>query len=84
MGINGSLLEDRRLTYNLKQRQSEGGDPGSSSLYGSYRSAYGTVNAGYDYSSDNRQLSLRPLWRYCRPSSRRNPVAVAGQCLCAD
>ncbi|NCB87000.1 MAG: fimbrial biogenesis outer membrane usher protein [Gammaproteobacteria bacterium] len=57
VGINGSLLEDRRLTYNLKQRQSEGGDPGSSSLYGSYRSAYGTVNAGYDYSSDNRQLS---------------------------
>ena len=59
VGINGSLLEDRRLTYNLKQRQSEGGDPGSSSLYGSYRSAYGTVNAGYDYSSDNRQLSVR-------------------------
>ena len=57
VGINGSLLEDRRLTYNLKQRQSEGGDPGSSSLYGSYRSAYGTVNAGYDYNSDNRQLS---------------------------
>lgn len=57
VGVNGSLLEDRRLTYNLKQRQSEGGDDGSSSLYGSYRSAYGTVNAGYDYSPNSRQLS---------------------------
>ena len=57
MGINGSLLEDNRLSYNLKQRQSQGDDADSSSLYGSYRSAYGTVNAGYDYSSNNRQLS---------------------------
>ncbi|ATF48563.1 hypothetical protein CO701_05155 [Citrobacter werkmanii] len=57
VGINGSLLEDNRLSYNLKQRQSQGDDADSSSLYGSYRSAYGTVNAGYDYSSDNRQLS---------------------------
>lgn len=57
VGINGSLLEDRRLSYSLKQRQSEGGGGDSSSLYGSYRSAYGTMNAGYDYSSDSQQMS---------------------------
>lgn len=57
VGINGSLLEDSRLSYSLKQRQSENNDSNGSSLYGSYRSAYGTVNAGYDYSSDSRQMS---------------------------
>ncbi|WOR26260.1 fimbria/pilus outer membrane usher protein [Citrobacter braakii] len=57
VGINGSMLEDRRLSYSLKQRQSEGGGGDSSSLYGSYRSAYGTMNAGYDYSSDSQQMS---------------------------
>ncbi|EKZ9479259.1 fimbrial biogenesis outer membrane usher protein [Klebsiella oxytoca] len=57
VGINGSLLEDSRLSYSLKQRQSKNNDSNGSSLYGSYRSAYGTVNAGYDYSSDNHQMS---------------------------
>lgn len=57
VGINGSLLDDRRLSYNLKQRQSEDSNYNGSSLYGSYRSAYGTINAGYDYNSHNRQLS---------------------------
>lgn len=57
LGINGSLLDDGRLSYNLKQRQSEGGGNKSSSLYGSYRSAFGTANAGYDYSADSQQLS---------------------------
>lgn len=57
VGINGSLLEDRRLSYSLKQRQSEGGGGDSSSLYGSYRSAYGTMNAGYDHSSNSQQMS---------------------------
>lgn len=57
VGINGSLLDDNRLSYNLKQRQTEGENDSSSSLYGSYRSAYGTFNAGYDYSADSRQMS---------------------------
>lgn len=57
VGINGSLLEDRRLNYNVRQRQSENNDTSSSSVAGSYRSAYGTFNAGYDYDRDSRQLS---------------------------
>lgn len=57
VGINGSLLEDDRLSYNLKQRQSENNDARSSSVGGSYRSAYGTINAGYDYSESNKQMS---------------------------
>lgn len=57
IGINGSMLDDHRLSYSLKQRQSADSDYNGSSLYSSYRSAYGTVNAGYDYSSHNRQLS---------------------------
>ncbi|ECG8591372.1 fimbrial biogenesis outer membrane usher protein [Salmonella enterica subsp. salamae] len=57
VGINGSLLEDRRLSYNVRQRQSENNDTSSSSVAGSYRSAYGTFNAGYDYDRNSRQLS---------------------------
>lgn len=57
IGINGSMLEDSRLSYNLRQRQSADSARTSSSLYGNYRSAYGTFNAGYDYSSSSRQLS---------------------------
>jgi P pilus assembly protein, porin PapC len=57
IGINGTMLEDNRLSYNLRQRQSADNDKTSSSVYGSYRSAYGTLNTGYDYSSGSRQLS---------------------------
>lgn len=57
IGINGSLLDDNRLSYSLKQRQSEDSDNNGSSLAGSYRSAYGTLSGSYDYSSDSRQLS---------------------------
>lgn len=57
IGLNGSALEDRRLSYSLRQRQSADNDRTGSSLYGSYRSAYGTLNAGYDYSANSRQLS---------------------------
>lgn len=57
IGINGSLLDDYRLSYSLKQRQSEDNDNTSSSFSANYRSAYGTVSSSYDYSPDNRQLS---------------------------
>lgn len=57
VGINGTLLDDSRLSYTLKQRQSENNDNNGSSVYGSYRSAYGTFNAGYDYSANTRQIS---------------------------
>lgn len=55
VGIYGSLLDDNRLSYSLKQR--EGNDSNGSSLSTSYRSAYGNITGGYDYSPDTRQLS---------------------------
>lgn len=57
VGINGSMLDDRRLSYSLRQRESADNNRTGSSAYGSYRSAYGTLNTGYDYSSGNRQMS---------------------------
>lgn len=58
LGINGTLLEDERMSYALQQSRT--GDEGvnSSSLYGTYRSRYANLNAGYFTSSENNsQLS---------------------------
>lgn len=57
IGINGTMLDDQRLSYNLRQRQSADNNMTSSSVSGSYRSAYGTFSAGYDYSRDSRQFN---------------------------
>ncbi|THE42310.1 hypothetical protein DJ535_00125 [Citrobacter murliniae] len=54
--LDGSLLQDNRLSYSLKQTQDTDNNH-SSSLGSSYRSAYGTFNANYDYSNDSRQYS---------------------------
>ena len=54
--VDGTLLQDNRLSYSLKQTQ-DTDDNHSSSLGGSYRSPYGTFNATYDYSNDSRQYS---------------------------
>lgn len=56
LGINGSLLDDNRLSYSVKQRQSEDNDNNGSSLSGNYRSAFGSLSGSYDYSADSRQL----------------------------
>lgn len=58
LGLNGTLLDDERLSYALQQSRS--GDEGvnNSSVYGSYRSQYANLNAGYFTSSENNsQLS---------------------------
>ncbi len=57
VGLNGTLLNDGRLNYTLLQRHSDNGTGNSSSLYTSYRSAYGTLTAGYEYGEANRQLN---------------------------
>lgn len=56
-GVTGSFLDDNRLSYSLRQRMSEDDSNNGSTLSGSYRSAYGTLNASYDYSSNSRQYS---------------------------
>lgn len=58
LGLNGTLLDDQRLSYSLQQSHSNHDGDDTSSLYGSYRSQYANMNAGYYYSSDHsRQLS---------------------------
>ena len=58
LGLNGTLLDDQRLSYSLQQSHSNHDGDDTSSVYGSYRSQYANMNAGYYYSSDNsRQLS---------------------------
>ena len=58
LGLNGTLLDDQRLSYSMQQSHSNHDGDDTSSLYSSYRSQYANVNAGYYYSSDNsRQLS---------------------------
>lgn len=53
--MNGTLLEDERLSYSLQQSHSNHDGEDTSSVYGSYRSQYANLNAGYYYSSDNSQ-----------------------------
>lgn len=55
MGVNGTLLDDQRLSYSLQQSRSNHDGESSSSVYGSYRSQYANLNSGYYYSSDNSQ-----------------------------
>lgn len=58
LGINGTLLDDQRLSYSLQQSHTNHEGADYSSLYSSYRSQYAIVNAGYYYDSDrSRQLS---------------------------
>lgn len=55
VGLNGTLLNDERLSYSLQQSHSNHDGDDTSSVYGSYRSQYANMNAGYYYSSDNSQ-----------------------------
>lgn len=58
MGLNGTLLDDDRLSYSFQQSRTNHGGGDSSSVYSSYRSQYANLNAGYYYSSDDsRQLT---------------------------
>ena len=58
IGLNGTLLDDQRLSYSLQQSHSNHDGEDTSSVYGSYRSQYANLNAGYYASSDSsRQLN---------------------------
>ncbi|MGG5837558.1 fimbria/pilus outer membrane usher protein, partial [Huaxiibacter chinensis] len=55
LGLSGTLLDDQRLSYSLQQSHSNHDGNDTSSLYGSYRSQYANINAGYFSSSDRAQ-----------------------------
>ncbi|MCX5574095.1 fimbrial biogenesis outer membrane usher protein [Enterobacter sp. E-TC7] len=55
LGINGTLLDDERMSYSLQQSRSNHDGEDTSSVYSNYRSRYANLNVGYYYSSDNTQ-----------------------------
>lgn len=55
IGLNGTLLDDDRLSYSLHQSHTNHDGQDNSSIYGSYRSQYANLNASYYLSSDKSQ-----------------------------
>lgn len=55
IGVSGTLLDDKRLSYSLQQSHSNHDAADSSSIYSSYRSQYANLNAGYSMSSGSAQ-----------------------------
>lgn len=53
VGINGTLLDDQRLSYSFQQSHTNHDGTDNSSVYSSYRSQYAYVNAGYYAASDD-------------------------------
>ncbi|ECJ4505646.1 fimbrial biogenesis outer membrane usher protein [Salmonella enterica subsp. salamae] len=56
MRLDGSLLDDGRLSYSLEQSLDDDNNH-NSSLNASYRSPYGTFSGGYNYGNDSRQYN---------------------------
>ncbi len=57
LGLSGTLLDDQRLSYSLQQSHANHDGDDTSSVYGSYRSQYANLNAGY-YASSNGSKQL--------------------------
>lgn len=57
VGLTGSALDDNRLTYSLQQSHTDHGGSDSSNLNTTYRSTYGTFNAGYYYDNNSQQTN---------------------------
>ncbi|WP_338628939.1 fimbria/pilus outer membrane usher protein [Enterobacter sp. JJBC] len=57
-GLSGTALADNKLSYSLRQSYNRDEKDAGGSLSGSYRGAYGTVNTGYSYSRDSRQVNF--------------------------
>lgn len=55
IGVNGTLLDDERLSYSLQQSHSNHDGEDTSSVYGTYRSQYANLNAGYYASSGSAE-----------------------------
>lgn len=57
IGLSGTALDDHRLSYSLQQSHDNQGSSDSSNLNATYRSSYGTLNAGYYYDDHSQQTS---------------------------
>lgn len=58
VGINGTALDDNTLSYSAQQSYQNKESTNSGSLTASYKSQYGEVSSGYNYSNDSSQ------WNY--------------------
>ena len=57
-GLGGTALTDNNLSYSVQQSYDDDKNDAGGNLSGTYRGAYGTVNAGYNYSRDYRQANF--------------------------
>lgn len=57
IGLSGTALDDHRLSYSLQQSDTNQGGSDSSNINTTYRSSYGTLNAGYYFDNDSQQIS---------------------------
>ncbi|WP_333012610.1 fimbrial biogenesis usher protein [Kluyvera sichuanensis] len=56
-GINGTLLTDNNLSYNVQESYGNRGTGDSGNASMSYQGTYGNVNAGYNYSDGYHQVN---------------------------
>ncbi|HHU4047294.1 TPA: fimbria/pilus outer membrane usher protein [Enterobacter cloacae] len=57
VGLSGTLLENKNLNYSVQQSYENRGVGGNSSLGADYRSHWGQVRGGYNYTNDYRQIN---------------------------
>lgn len=57
VGLSGTLLENENLNYSLQQSYENRDGGGNSTLGADYRSRWGQVRSGYNYTNDYRQFN---------------------------
>lgn len=57
VGLNGTALENRNLSYNIQQGYASNGNEYSGNASVSYQGASGNADIGYNYSKDNQQVN---------------------------
>lgn len=56
-GVNGTLLENNNLSYNVQESEGNHGVGNSGNASASYQGTYGNLNAGYNYSDGYHQMN---------------------------
>nr|WP_241390663.1 fimbria/pilus outer membrane usher protein [Serratia proteamaculans] len=57
VGLSGSLLEDNRLTYNVREGYANKGEGNSGGVSANYDGTYGRLNASYSYNQTSHQIN---------------------------
>ncbi|HDT6566774.1 TPA: fimbrial biogenesis outer membrane usher protein [Enterobacter cloacae] len=58
LGISGSALDDRNLSWNVQQGYNNKGSDVMGNVSANYKGRHGEYHLGYNYSRDNRQVSV--------------------------